>query len=71
MTAAVGLDDALELADSPLDAYELQKRQKRLMISLHSRLTAGHPASVALATSRERLNPCASGQAGFVCLGTG
>jgi len=68
MTAAVGLDDALELADSPLDAYELQKRP---MISLHSRLTAGDPASAALATSRERLNPCASGQAGFVCLGTG
>jgi len=116
------LFSSLELADGPLNAYELQRLRhppelivlsacdlgtsdarpgdellgfaaaligmgtrtiiasvvpvpdagaKRLMISLHSHLTAGDPPSVALATAQARLSPRGYGQTGFACLGTG
>ncbi|HUA69778.1 MAG TPA: CHAT domain-containing protein, partial [Solirubrobacteraceae bacterium] len=116
------LFSSLELADGPLNAYELQRLRrppqlivlsacdlgtsdtrpgdellgfaaaliemgtrtiiasvvpvpdagaKRLMVSLHSHLTAGDSASMALARAQERLGPRGYGQAGFVCLGTG
>jgi CHAT domain len=116
------LFSSLELADGPLNAYELQRLRrppqlivlsacdlgtsdarpgdellgfaaaligmgtrtiiasvvpvpdagaKRLMISLHSHLTAGDPPSMALAKAQERLGSRGYGQAGFVCLGTG
>jgi len=44
---------------------------KRLMVSLHSHLTAGDSPSTALAKAQERVSPRGYGQAGFVCLGTG
>ena len=116
------LFSSLELADGPLNAYELQRLRrppqlivlsacdlgtsdtrpgdellgfaaaligmgtrtiiasvvpvpdagaKRLMLSLHGRLTAGDPPSVALAKAQAELSPRGYGPAGFVCLGTG
>ncbi|HYB28836.1 MAG TPA: CHAT domain-containing protein [Solirubrobacteraceae bacterium] len=44
---------------------------KRMMISLHTHLTAGDPPSLALAKAQENLRAREYGQAGFVCLGIG
>ena len=116
------LFSSLELADGPLNAYELQRLRrppqlivlsacdlgtsdtrpgdellgiaaaligmgtatiiasvvpvpdagaKRLMIALHTHLTAGDPPSVALAKAQDSLSARGYGHAGFVCLGTG
>lgn len=116
------LFSSLELADGPLNAYELQRLRrpprlivlsacdlgtsdtrpgdellgfaaaligmgtetiiasvvpvpdagaKRLMISLHGRLTDGERPAVALARAQVEMRPRERGQAGFVCLGAG
>jgi hypothetical protein len=116
------LFSSLELADGPLNAYELQRLRrppqlivlsacdlatsdtrpgdellgvaaaligmgtrtiiasvvpvpdagvKRVMISLHSHLTAGERPAVALAKAQDRPGRRRYRQAGFVCLGTG
>ncbi len=116
------LFSSLELADGPLNAYELQRLRrpprlivlsacdlgtsdtrpgdellgfaaaligmgtrtiiastapvpdsgaKRVMIPLHTRLTAGDPPSVALAKAQESVSARGHGQPVFVCLGTG
>jgi CHAT domain-containing protein len=116
------LFSSLELADGPLNAYELQRLRrpprlivlsacdlgtsdtrpgdellgfaaaligmgtqtiiasvvpvpdagaKRLMISLHGRLTGGAPPASALAGAQSEMSRRGPGQAGFVCLGAG